>query len=376
MSQKIQSRWIADNAVILSKISAAARTGILAGKLIAARKAVLNFSAPAASSVDVSTQIAAAATTNTPVTDLTALGVYTGALSNGPADSKVVLVRIAASNEGVDDGDNNEVYGHLTEASGVYTLNFLTSAGAPYSFPTGTAIDFYFVEVMDLSTVPVEALLFGSVAGVVDAQQATTLAGHLNGGPSKHDASEIDVESDGSYYNASDLESVLADLDAGIASAAAAAGAAQSTIDNHLNGGANKHDASEIDVEATTGNYYDAGDLETALYDIDAALKTVADSVAATLSEEAQGQAFVLSGTDITNKYVDLPSVPKVASLVRMAVMGGLEQDYAVDFAIVTNGTDLRRLTWDNAASGGPSVGMVADLQAGDKLRVYWQIDN
>ena len=68
--------------------------------------------------------------------------------------------------------------------------------------------------------------------------------------------------------------------------------------------------------------------------------------------------------------------MPKVASLVRMAVMGGLEQDYAVDFAIVTNGTDLRRLTWDNAASGGPSVGMVADLQAGDKLRVYWQIDN
>ncbi len=42
-----------------------------------------------------------------------------------------------------------------------------------------------------------------------------------------------------------------------------------SVVNLHLDGGANKHDASEIDVEAIDGHYYSAGDLETAIDDID-----------------------------------------------------------------------------------------------------------
>lgn len=49
-----------------------------------------------------------------------------------------------------------------------------------------------------------------------------------------------------------------------------------STVNLHLDGGANKHDASEIDVEAIDGHYYSAGDLETAIDDIDEQLFSLA----------------------------------------------------------------------------------------------------
>ncbi|MCD6109701.1 hypothetical protein J7J83_03005 [bacterium] len=42
-----------------------------------------------------------------------------------------------------------------------------------------------------------------------------------------------------------------------------------STVNSHLDGGSSKHDASEIDVEATDGHYYSVGDLETAIDTID-----------------------------------------------------------------------------------------------------------
>lgn len=45
--------------------------------------------------------------------------------------------------------------------------------------------------------------------------------------------------------------------------------ALSSMVNLHLDGGASKHDASEIDVEAVDGHYYSAGDLETAIDDID-----------------------------------------------------------------------------------------------------------
>jgi hypothetical protein len=42
-----------------------------------------------------------------------------------------------------------------------------------------------------------------------------------------------------------------------------------STITTHLNGGVSKHDASEIDVEAVDGHYYSAGDLEAVIDALD-----------------------------------------------------------------------------------------------------------
>jgi len=47
---------------------------------------------------------------------------------------------------------------------------------------------------------------------------ATVDYGHLDGGSGKHDASEIDVESSGSYYTAADAEGAFAQLDSALAS--------------------------------------------------------------------------------------------------------------------------------------------------------------
>ena len=48
-----------------------------------------------------------------------------------------------------------------------------------------------------------------------------------------------------------------------------------SNVNLHLDGGASKHDASEIDVEAIDGHYYSVGDVETAIDDLDEKLFTM-----------------------------------------------------------------------------------------------------
>ncbi|MFC1655788.1 hypothetical protein ACFL3C_02880 [Patescibacteria group bacterium] len=50
------------------------------------------------------------------------------------------------------------------------------------------------------------------------------------------------------------------------------------TVTSHLDGGASKHDASEVDVEASDGHYYFAGDLESAIDDIDEQLFSLSSS--------------------------------------------------------------------------------------------------
>jgi hypothetical protein len=70
----------------------------------------------------------------------------------------------------------------------------------------------------------------------------------------------------------------------------------------HFDGGASKHDASEIDVEGTY-IYIGVGDLESALADIDAELDVLADAVAAidyNTLDEAYDQGGAGSGRSIT----------------------------------------------------------------------------
>ena len=84
-----------------------------------------------------------------------------------------------------------------------------------------------------------------------------------------------------------------------------------------------------------------------------------------------QCEEFVLSGTDITNKYVDLANVPTDASCVKLHPVGAPQQRIAVDFNIISNGSDNRRLTW-NSAEATVSVGMEAELAASDVLMVSY----
>lgn len=58
--------------------------------------------------------------------------------------------------------------------------------------------------------------LTGTVDGVDVAGLNTTVQGHLDGGANKHDASEIDVETDGNITTAASLETNLADFDTAI----------------------------------------------------------------------------------------------------------------------------------------------------------------
>ena len=55
----------------------------------------------------------------------------------------------------------------------------------------------------------------------------------------------------------------------------------KSSIDGHVDSGTSKHDASEIDVEASDGNYHNAEGLEAVIGKLDAQIKTNADAIGA-----------------------------------------------------------------------------------------------
>jgi len=79
---------------------------------------------------------------------------------------------------------------------------------------------------------------------------------------------------------------------------------------------------------------------------------------------------LTLTGTDISNKYVDLNNVPIEAADTEMTILGGVDQQYGVDFAVVTDGTDVKRLTWD---SSNPSVITgISSLASGDILKISY----
>lgn len=69
----------------------------------------------------------------------------------------VVLIGLNATKKPTADGSGNEVYGRLTEASGVYTVSYFTLVAGTetaYSFGSSTAIDIYFVYQFDLARMP------------------------------------------------------------------------------------------------------------------------------------------------------------------------------------------------------------------------------
>jgi hypothetical protein len=99
----------------------------------------------------------------------------------------------------------------------------------------------------------------------VKAVTAANLASNANG----LGAALIGIEDAAAQFTGTTVE-------AGLTESLDAAQAAQADIDAHTDGGANKHDASEIDVEGTYTNI-STGDLETAISDIDTDLTSKAD---------------------------------------------------------------------------------------------------
>lgn len=69
---------------------------------------------------------------------------------------------------------------------------------------------------------------------------------------------------------------------------------------------------------------------------------------------------FTLNGTDISNKFVTLAETPAIAADTRVIVIGGVEQEYSVDFTVSGSTID-----WDG-------LGLDGLLASGDKLVVVY----
>jgi len=56
---------------------------------------------------------------------------------------------------------------------------------------------------------------------------------------------------------------------------------------------------------------------------------------------------LTLDATAISNKYIDLTHVPLDATAVGLFPIGGIKQLYTIDFTVITDGADIKRLNWD-----------------------------
>jgi len=100
------------------------------------------------------------------------------------------------------------------------------------------------------------------------------------------------------------------------------------------------------------------------------ALKTVTVASIVALADVSGETKIVeiltVDSDDITNKYSDdLTQVPTEATVVNVVPVGGIAQEYTVDFTIITDGADIKRLNWD-------TLGLESLLADTDKLIVTY----
>jgi len=81
--------------------------------------------------------------------------------------------------------------------------------------------------------------------------------------------------------------------------------------------------------------------------------------------ETKKVEIITITATNITNTYVDLVNVPITATAVQVIPVGGVQQEYTVDFVVITDGADIKRLSW-------AALGMATILVADDKLIVSY----
>lgn len=72
-------------------------------------------------------------------------------------------------------------------------------------------------------------------------------------------------------------------------------------------------------------------------------------------------EAYELTGTDISNKYVTLPNAPYETDKVRLVPIGGIEQYNSVDFEVTGS-----QVSWD-------SLGYESLAEAGDIILVVYR---
>jgi len=88
--------------------------------------------------------------------------------------------------------------------------------------------------------------------------------------------------------------------------------------------------------------------------------------LAASANETKIVEIITLDATDISNKFSDdMTQVPITAAAVEVIPVGGIPQEYTVDFTVITDGSDINRLNWDG-------LGLEALLESADKIMVSY----
>jgi len=141
----------------------------------------------------------------------------------------------------------------------------------------------------------------------------------------------------------------------------------------------NVEDGADVTDEANVTDALDGATLDAAtvasadkvlIQDTDGAdaLKTVtvASILALGTGSTRLVEVLTLDATDVgTNKYKDLSQVPTEVNTVNVVPVGGIAQEYTVDFTVVTDGADIKRLNWDG-------LGLDGILEATDKVMVTY----
>jgi preprotein translocase subunit SecB len=278
-----------------ANVSAGAKQDILETKLVALHTPVLAWTPTTGNTSDVvTTEVLLAAAVDIPVSDgeaisaATAWGIFVGTVS-GASDIGKVLLRISGTDNGVEDGNGDEVYGVLSESGGVYTLSYVTSAGTPYTIlaeNTTSKFDFYFVEVTDLYSFGVDRLLTPAIGGVIDK----TLSG------------EVGIESAAREEADSSLQAMLNVEITARRNADNVEITARRNADSPLQ--------ANIDIEATAREVADSSlqanlNLEvTARLAADSSLQTELDTTQGTLGDFVDGTTGGVLGFSGTN-YLD-----------------------------------------------------------------------
>ena len=81
--------------------------------------------------------------------------------------------------------------------------------------------------------------------------------------------------------------------------------------------------------------------------------------------ETKKVEILTIAAGDITNKYYDLAETPFEPTAVEVFPVGGIPQEYTVDFTVITDGADILRLNWDG-------LGLESLLAADEKLIVSY----
>jgi hypothetical protein len=291
-----------------------AKQTVLKYKLIAVRKAITGVEFTTGS-VDITSAVMAVSAVATPVVDLSALGIYVGPVS-GASDPKKVLVRISGSDNGVSDGNGDEVYGVLSEASGVFTLALKKANGSAFSPSSSLDLDVMIVENMDLNSIPVDAILLnGTVGGVIDATNASA----VNAIEARVDALEsADVAIDGR----------LDVLEAGAIS-----------LDSRV-------DALEISDASQNGRL---STLESTVASQGTRLTAAEAGITSLQAAEPSAVVVTLTASHISAKAIDLASEIGVGvkKVLMVGAVGGLIQCPGVDYVVVNGSNGLpSKISW------------------------------